>query len=131
MAIETTFWGFIHMDAKQVEKVKEYLSLETYDNKIIDENSIFSETSRAITLSFGKIVRGGYDEKDFWINEIESFLKNIEAFSCTVCFEFDGKEGLFVYKYLFSYEPSGWTIYENHFDLNWDDTNSRFLSNVK
>ena len=130
MAMETTFWGFIYMNLEQADSVKQYLAQEDFDNRMIDKHSILSTSSRGITLAFGKVVRGGFEEKDFWFNELESFLKNIEAFYSTVCFEFEDKKGIFVYNYSFSSEPPGWTIYENHFDFNWDDANSRFLSSV-
>ena len=131
MAMETTFWGIIHMNKGQAEKVRQYLTNDAYNNQTIGKESVFYESSRATTLTFGKVVRGGFDERDFWLDEFGTFLKDIEAVYCTVYFEFEDKKGLFVYYCLYSLEPKGWTIYENHFDLTWDNTKSRFLGAFK
>ena len=113
--METTFWGFIQMNIEQAERIKEYLTEENYDNKMIDKDTKLVGSSRGITLVFAKVVRGGYEERDFWFNEFENFLKKIEAIYSTVCFEYDDKDDLFVYDYLFNTEKMEWEVYEYKF----------------
>jgi hypothetical protein len=125
MATETTFWGYVFMYSKHSASIKKYLDNESYSNKVIDKESLLIGSSRGITLTFGKTVRGGFEEKDFWVNEFEFFLKNIVAMTASICFEFEDKPGVYIYNYVCDGDKSEWRAFENYFI--WQDTNERLL----
>lgn len=105
------------MDAEQCKKIKECIADEKFENKVISNVPMITESSRAYTISFAKIVRGGIDEKKFWIDELENFLKSIIAIECSVLFEFDDKPGLFMRSYIYDIERKGWTVFDDDYNL--------------
>jgi hypothetical protein len=123
MATETTYWGIIHLNSEQKEKADVIISGLDNNSPMINNLDCSFSVGRGYSLHFGKVVRGGYDEKDFWINEFENFLKKISGIYAIVCFEFEDKKGMVIYQYYFNGEY--WIAYENY--LETEETNERAL----
>lgn len=123
MATETTYWGIIHLSLEQKERAEKIVAEPGNSSSIINNLDCGFSVGRGYSIHFGKVVRGGYSEKDFWINEFENFLKKISGFYATVCFEFEEKKGMFIYQYYFNGES--WIAYENY--LEPEETNKRAL----